>query len=354
MNEIWVDALDCEGRTFRNVLGAFVTGVTVVATRGPDGQSRAFTANSFTSVSFKPPLVLVCLAKSSASLELFKQATEFSISVLGEGQRDISNTFASRDPLIKATANADLVGTGVPYVADSLVVLLCARDRLIDAGDHIILLGAVQQFHSSEGQPLGYFRGTYVGIGPAVRELEQLGAPLIVGAVLDADGRVVLRRKNNRNGWEIPHAPMPAGEQHGRILHQLFTDLGLTANVRFLYSLFQETDERGTTMMFSAEVIGPVRSGPAKDGSEIGLFGADDEPWALIRGEMKQSLLSRYFRERASGIFGMYFDTADGGYVVPLEGKPRAWTEWSTSQRPTQVASGPSKDALEPKTALKP
>jgi len=84
----WIDIANCDNRAFRNMLGAFLTGVTVVATRAPSGQIRAFTANSFTSVSLDPPLVLVCLAKTSTSTEIFSNCRTFGISILGDWQRD--------------------------------------------------------------------------------------------------------------------------------------------------------------------------------------------------------------------------------------------------------------------------
>ncbi|WP_250527352.1 flavin reductase family protein [Caballeronia sp. GAWG2-1] len=167
----WTDIADSSAQAFRRVLGSFMTGVTVVACRGAGGDVRAFTANSFTSVSLEPALVLVCLLKSSPSVAMFATAKSFSISILQEQQRDISKGFASRDPEIKAASARSLIGELTPYVADSLAVLECAPHQTVDAGDHIILLGRVQRFIAADGTPLGFFRGAYVGVDYDIQTL---------------------------------------------------------------------------------------------------------------------------------------------------------------------------------------
>ena len=78
----------------------------------------------------------------------------------------------------------------------------------------------------------------------------------------------------------------------------------------------------------SAKARKPSTAIASSDGTEVGCFGVEDRPWELIDGEMKSGMLLRAFRERASGCFGIYYDTADGGRVVALDGKPRPWAEW--------------------------
>jgi flavin reductase (DIM6/NTAB) family NADH-FMN oxidoreductase RutF len=160
----WTDISDSSAQAFRRVLGSFMTGVTVVACRSADGEVRAFTANSFTSVSLEPALVLVCLLKTSPSLHLFAGAESFSISILQEQQREISDGFASRNPEVKAASVRGLVRGRTPYVGGSLAVLECVPHQVVDAGDHIILLGRVERYLAADGTPLGFFRGGYVGV----------------------------------------------------------------------------------------------------------------------------------------------------------------------------------------------
>lgn len=323
----WVDAQNCDRRVFRDMLGSFMTGVTVVAARGEDGAPSAFTANSFTSVSLDPPLILVCLAKSAASLDVFTQAERFSVSILGDWQRDLSAAFASRSPAKAAALNA-LTDATPPVLEGSLANIVCARRQLVDAGDHVILIGGVTEFRAGAGQPLGYFRGGYVGLDLAVRSLEQLAVPLRVAGLLEHDGRVVLYRRAGASHWEVPSVPLRAGERHSDLIARIFARLGISAGSSFLYSVFQEDGEAHTTMVFSTEALAGFGCGRLEDGTETASFAADDQPWTLVRGTMMQGMLQRLFRERAAGCFGIYCDTSDGGRVAAIGSKPRPWTEW--------------------------
>lgn len=325
----WADPAEGAPNSLRRAFGAFATGVTVVATRGTDGELRAFTANSFSSVSLDPPLVMVCLGKSSASLSAFSAAENFSISILEAGQRTLSGAFAARDPAVKIAALARLrQDNSAPWVEGSLATFLCARHAVVDAGDHVILIGRVQRYRTAEGQPLGFFRGSYVNLGPDMAEIGGLRAALTVGGVLGHDGKVLLRRRSGSAVWEIPSAAPLRGQRPDAALHALFAGLGAEVTMAVPYSLFQEPDEEDATMIFSLETLGAPQCGRQADGGETAFFGSEDRPWDLVRGEMKQSLLRRYLREMAAGLFGVYFDTPEGGSVVALGGRPRAWTEW--------------------------
>ncbi|MFB9981287.1 flavin reductase [Mesorhizobium kowhaii] len=339
MTNAWIDAKACDSQTFRNMLGSFMTGVTVVATRGSDGAAYAFTANSFTSVSLEPPLVLVCLAKTSSSFERFFSTDLFSISVLGDWQRETSNALASRDKKVKALEIANLAEGEVPYVEKSLATMICNRDRVLDAGDHVILLGTVGPFQLSAGQPLCYYRGGYVGFGLALRELEHSGAPLVVGGLLEDAGRVLLCRRPGSTQWEVPSLPLVGDQRHDEALRGLFQRLGITAEATVLYSLFREDGERRTTMIFTVEASGPVAASAMPDGTEIGLFGLHDRPWEMIDGRMKAGMLRRFCQERSSGRFGIYYDTPDGGRIVPLAGKPQLWAEWEQITKDPKLQS---------------
>lgn len=145
----------------RKAFGSFATGVTVIATREADGTPRGFTANSFSSVSIDPPLLLVCIAKSALSLHVFQEAPCFSVNVLEQSQAEVSRIFASqavdkfdRVPWEKGVSE-------IPLLRGSLARFTCETDRRIDAGDHAILLGKVVGFDYQNGIPLSYFRGQY-------------------------------------------------------------------------------------------------------------------------------------------------------------------------------------------------
>lgn len=150
-------------RQFRNALGAFATGVTVVTAQSPIGP-LGITANSFASLSMDPPLVLWSPGKFSRRFDAFVQAEHFVIHVLGAEQHDLGAHFARQGhdfDLPGVVENAQ----GVPVLPDCLAVFECARDVVHDAGDHAIVVGRVLAVRHRTGVPLVFHAGTYGGFG---------------------------------------------------------------------------------------------------------------------------------------------------------------------------------------------
>ncbi|GAA0736132.1 flavin reductase family protein [Sphingomonas japonica] len=149
-------------RTLRDALGCFGTGVTVVTTIEPGGRPIGLTANSFTSVSLDPPLLLVCLANSAASLPAFLAAPHFAVNVLHIGQQPVSGRFAARVEDRFAGTPWERWETGVPIIENSLASFECAREAVHVAGDHHIVIGHVLRVRfEPRRDPLLYFRGKY-------------------------------------------------------------------------------------------------------------------------------------------------------------------------------------------------
>lgn len=153
---------DPDPRELRHVLGCFVTGVTVVTTLEQGLQPRGFTANSFTSVSLDPPLVLVCIGRGAASHDAFAGGSGFAVNILSDAQQHVSARFASKTH-DKFGGLAWHQGRGGGLVLDgSLAWLDCRLERVIPAGDHSILLGEVLDFGRRDLQPLAWCRGRYL------------------------------------------------------------------------------------------------------------------------------------------------------------------------------------------------
>jgi flavin reductase (DIM6/NTAB) family NADH-FMN oxidoreductase RutF/pimeloyl-ACP methyl ester carboxylesterase len=151
-----------DSRTLRDALGCFATGITVVTTVGPDGAPVGLTANSFSSVSLNPPLILACLAKSTVSLAAVEHANHFAINVLHIGQQPLSERFSKRGEDRFITTPYSTWSTGVPIINGSLANFECRKYALYEGGDHMILVGQVEraQFEPRR-DPLLYFRGVY-------------------------------------------------------------------------------------------------------------------------------------------------------------------------------------------------
>jgi flavin reductase (DIM6/NTAB) family NADH-FMN oxidoreductase RutF len=149
-------------RTLRDALGCFATGVTIVTALDPDGRPIGLTANSFSSVSLDPPLILFCLAKSSGNLAALTQSPHFAINVLHMGQQLASDRFARRDEERFSAVEWESWQTGAPILSGSLASFECERHELVDAGDHLIFIGRViMAKFEARRDPLLYFRGKY-------------------------------------------------------------------------------------------------------------------------------------------------------------------------------------------------
>jgi flavin reductase (DIM6/NTAB) family NADH-FMN oxidoreductase RutF len=147
-------------REFRDALGQFATGVCIITTE-VDGILLGATVNSFNSVSLAPPLILFSLARSAQTLELWLKAKHFGVTVLAEGQTDLSNRFA-RGGADKWKGLAPLRGkSGVPLLRDGLVTLECEMYATHEGGDHEIILGKVLEFSRTSTTPLLFHGGRY-------------------------------------------------------------------------------------------------------------------------------------------------------------------------------------------------
>lgn len=145
--------------SFRGALGTFVTGVTIVTTDSPEGP-MAIVANSFSSVSLDPPLVLWSPAKSSRRFEHFAGSRRFAINVLSTEQRDICAAVAKSKTAIRDVPT-HLSHCGMPLIDGALANFECNLHATHDAGDHVIIVGLVTKAHHRTGDPLVFHGGRY-------------------------------------------------------------------------------------------------------------------------------------------------------------------------------------------------
>ena len=148
-------------RQFRDVMGTFTTGVTIITTL-ENKMPHGITANSFTSVSLSPPLVMFCLGKSSTNFDAFMNSDCFAVNILTAEQNELSTHFATFDGDRFDGLNWTKWETGAPILEDVISAIDCRIEAKHDAGDHVIMVGLVvraqvQNFSS----PLLYFKGGY-------------------------------------------------------------------------------------------------------------------------------------------------------------------------------------------------
>ena len=149
---------DWDRDRFREAMASFPSGATIVTTSDPVGGWWGFTASSFCSVSLDPPLVLTCLARSAQCFPAFAAADRWNIHVLPYRHADLAVRFATRgaDKFDGAGFLPDAFG--LPILADVSVSLRCAAHSKVDGGDHLVLMGQVEEVAIGDEMPFVYFR----------------------------------------------------------------------------------------------------------------------------------------------------------------------------------------------------
>lgn len=153
-------------RELRQVLGTFVTGVTVVTTVDAQGRRWGLTANSFTSVSLDPPLILWNQALRAPSHPVFRDAPRFAINILAEDQVELSRRFAGPAPDKFAGLCVQEGLGGVPLLAGCAAWLECTRESVFPGGDHAVFIGRVQRMARHARRPLVFGQGQYLVAQP--------------------------------------------------------------------------------------------------------------------------------------------------------------------------------------------
>ena len=155
-------------QSLRRAFGAFATGVTVVTTVDAQGRRWGMTANSFTSVSLDPPLVIWSQSRTAGSHAAFLDAGRFAINLLGEDQIDVSRRFAGSTPAtdrFDGLSVRDGIG-GVPLIDGCVACFECETEAIHPGGDHVVFVGRVLRHERHPGAPLAYADGRYAVVRP--------------------------------------------------------------------------------------------------------------------------------------------------------------------------------------------
>ena len=278
----------------RAAFGAFMTGVAVVAARGDDGTPAGFTANSYTSVSLNPPLLLVCPARRLSSFSVFNSCDNFAVSILADDQRETADLFASgEDRFVRAAWRDD--AAGCPLVEGAAAFFSCRTQNRVEAGDHIILIGEVIDFHRAAKDGLGYYAGGYFSLALERRAAETV-AP-IAGAIVEYDGKVLLAQ--TPRGTALPHVAAGGRSPRAAIVDKLAA-AGVRAECGAVYSVFADRRTGEYAVYYRMA---------AADGDACGLgeyYSADDIGDMRFVSSGVADMMRRYRREYRHGDFGMY------------------------------------------------
>lgn len=150
---------------YRQALGAFTTGVTIVTTSDTEGMDVGVTANSFNSVSLSPRLVLWSLGRSSGKMAAFQSARHFAVHVLATDQEHLAKTFAQRGVDRFAGLQTRRGPDGIPLFDGCAARFECRTTFQYDGGDHLIFVGEVLSFEHWDREPLVFTRGRFAKCG---------------------------------------------------------------------------------------------------------------------------------------------------------------------------------------------
>ena len=304
-----------EMHNFRQALGSFPTGVTIVTTLDKDSQPIGFTANSFTSVSLEPHLILICIDKASFNIEAFSKGNHFAVSILSENQHHISNTFA-----LPATDRFNQINweskiTGSPIINGSVAWFDCKKDSFIEAGDHFVLIGQVQAFDSSTKTPLVYLRGNYVNLDLEKKMLlamENEDTKILVGAIIEWHQKILLLKDETDGVLHFPSATrLGSADDNGSLLGKL-QKLKISVTEHYLFSVFENSDDKTSLIYYRAQI---------EDGSAVTsgqFYEFDAIPFEHLADDASRIMLKRYIVERELNAFGIFVGKESEGKVEAI------------------------------------
>ncbi|WP_428034186.1 flavin reductase family protein [Amphritea sp.] len=286
-------------RELRNAFGSFMTGVTVVTAVSDSGEKVGFTANSFTSVSVEPPLLLVCPSNKLSSFDIFNRCKHFAVNILAEDQQDISNTFASAkgDRFEAISWHSD--ENGCPIIEGSVAHFSCSTYNNIPAGDHILLVGQVNQFNTNEKLGLGYAKGGYFSLGMEHRA-EELTHSLsgVVGSIIEFGNKVLLTP--TEQGYTLPHIDISSDQGSQQSLREFLGAQGMDCEVGSVYSVYENLTAQKFTTYYRVNANND-QTNTLGEYVDIGQIADLD----FVSSDI-QSMLQRFVLEKQNGVFRLY------------------------------------------------
>lgn len=298
-------------RQLRDAFGSFLTGVTVVTSRDSNNEPIGFTANSFSSVSLYPALLLISIDKRSTNFDKFTHCKYFAVNILSEKQKDVSNIFSQKVEDRFSHVNWFTATSDSPIISESSAWFDCRLHQVIDAGDHAILIGNVIDFHSEGTAGLGFYRGAYFMPYESVNTVIQ-NPELIVSALIESENKVVMFKDENNNYC------LPSGVIGEKGIHEtleiLFNKVGIQANPGFIYSFYEDRKNKKQHVVFICPVATDtslkLQNGQFINVEELSKIKFDD--YAI------NSLVQRFSQEAAAGNYSVYYGDENDGQVKRL------------------------------------
>ena len=305
-------------RNLRQALGSFPTGVTVVSCLDKNKNPLGFTANSFTSVSLDPQLISICIDKESFNIDSFSITKHFAVSVLSEDQQSISTTFATPNEDRFQNVEWRTEDNGSPIIENAVAWFDCNTRQVIDAGDHLILIGEIIAFDSSPRTPLMYLRGNYVNLGLEQKMLlamENENTKIVVGAIIEWHKKVFLLKDKTNNSLYFPSASRLGHIDDNDSLLGILKNLKISINEHYLFSVFEKAEDKTSLIYYRAQVK------EALEDMDDYFYPFDDIPFDKLSDEASRIMLKRYIKERELNAFGIFVGKESEGKVEAISKK---------------------------------
>ncbi len=305
-------------RNLRQALGSFPTGVTVVSCLDKNKNPLGFTANSFTSVSLDPQLISICIDKESFNIDSFSITKHFAVSVLSEDQQSISTTFATPNEDRFQNVEWRTEDTGSPIIENAVAWFDCNTRQVIDAGDHLILIGEIIAFDSSPKTPLMYLRGNYVNLGLEQKMLlamENENTKIVVGAIIEWHKKVFLLKDKTNKSLYFPSASRLGHIDDNDSLLGILKNLKISINEHYLFSVFEKAEDKTSLIYYRAQVK------EALEDMDDYFYPFDDIPFDKLSDEASRIMLKRYIKERELNAFGIFVGKESEGKVEAISKK---------------------------------
>jgi len=300
---------DLDPKELRAAFASYMTGVTVVTAKTDDGGYVGFTANSFTSVSLEPPLLLICPGKHLSSFDAFAKAENFAVNILAQDQEAISNRFASSkgDRFSETDWQAD--GFGSPIIEGVAACFSCSTFQRIDAGDHMILIGRVEAFQQNSDLGLGFANSGYFNLSQHLKSVEKSAQNnrFFAGALVEVDDQLLVQKIDNQ--LHLPIVELNDRYRAPLALAEYFNGLEAPVEIRQTYSVFDDPATREHYTFFRATAHS-LQCGSAGEFVPI----ADLNPQEFNQPGAA-SMMRRFKSEFNNQNFGLFIGDTESGDV---------------------------------------
>ena len=294
----------------RAAFSSYMTGVTVVTAKSAEGSFVGFTANSFTSVSLEPPLLLVCPGKHLNSFAVFENCDTFAVNILAESQESVSNEFAKSNGDRFESVDWHLDVNGCPLIDGCSATFSCRVHSCELVGDHLVLIGEVVGFTATGEPGLGYCSNGYFTLRKE-REANAVasvaGLTGCAGALIEYDGKILLDTREALNS--VPLIETPNGQGARAALASHYESLGLDISFGPVYSVYDDIDNAKRYTFFTAKASS-ADTGGCGEFCDINALSTRQ-----YVNTAQREMVKRFQTEFQTKVFGLYLGDALHGEI---------------------------------------